>query len=108
MVERGLGPRLEKGPSSADWSPPALPQPLLRYAALDVEPLLALRDHLENELAEQGKLEWAREEFAAIAAAPPATPRADPWRRTSGLHRIRTPRQLAGVRALWETRDAIA
>ncbi len=31
-----------------------------------------------------GKLEWAREEFDAIAAAPPAPPRKDPWRRTSG------------------------
>lgn len=108
MVEVVLGHRIDKGASSADWSQRPLPAGLLRYAALDVEVLVALRDHLAAVLAEQGKLDWAREEFAAIVAAPPSLPRVDPWRRTSGIHRLRTPRQLAGVRALWERRDAIA
>src|SRR5258707_1280170 len=67
-----------------------------------------LRDALEQELAEAGKLEWAREEFEAIVATPPAAPRVDPWRRISGLHRVRRPRQLAAVRTLWNTRDRIA
>ena len=40
--------------------------------------------------------------------APPAEPRSDPWRRTSGLHRVRGRRQLAVVRALWEARDDYA
>ena len=31
-----------------------------------------------------------------------------PWRRTSGMHRVHKPRQLAVVRELWETRDRIA
>ena len=108
MVEIVLGHRLDKGASSADWSQRPLPESLLRYAALDVEVLVALRDHLAADLANQGKLDWAREEFAAVAAAPPAVPRTDPWRRTSGIHRLRTPRQLAGVRALWEARDTLA
>ena len=59
-------------------------------------------------LREQGKTEWARQEFAAIAAAPPPPPRADPWRRTSGIHKVRTRRALAVVRELWQTRDEIA
>jgi ribonuclease D len=108
MVEVVLGRRIDKGASSADWSQRPLPAGLLRYAALDVEVLVALRDHLAAVLAEQGKLNWAREEFAAIVAAPPSLPRVDPWRRTSGIHRLRTPRQLAGVRALWERRDTLA
>ena len=70
--------------------------------------LVELRDLLEAELAASGKLGWAREEFAAVAAAPPAPPRAEPWRRTSGIHRIRGRRALAAVRALWESRDALA
>nr|WP_203690968.1 ribonuclease D [Streptomyces sp. SID12488] len=108
MVEGVLGFVLEKGHSAVDWSTRPLPEPWLRYAALDVELLVDLRDALEKELDRQGKLEWAREEFDAIASAPPPEPRKDPWRRTSGMHKVRRRRQLAVVRELWETRDRIA
>lgn len=108
MVENVLGFVLEKGHSAVDWSTRPLPEPWLRYAALDVELLVDLRDALEKELDRQGKLEWALQEFDAIAAAPPAEPRKDPWRRTSGMHKVRRRRQLAVVRELWETRDRIA
>lgn len=108
MVENVLGFALEKGHSAVDWSTRPLPEPWLRYAALDVELLVDLRDALEEELARQGKLEWARQEFAAIAAAPPAPPRKDPWRRTSGMHKVRRRRQMAVVRELWTARDQVA
>jgi len=108
MVEAVLGVALEKGHSAVDWSVRPLPEPWLRYAALDVEVLVELRDALEAQLRDQSKLEWARQEFAAIAVAPLPAPRVDPWRRTSGVHRVRRPRQLAVVRALWETRDLLA
>ncbi|MDH6135782.1 ribonuclease D [Kitasatospora sp. MAA4] len=108
MTESVLGYTLAKEHSAVDWSTRPLPEPWLRYAALDVEVLVELRDALEQELDGQGKLEWALEEFAAIAAAPRATPRVDPWRRTSGLHKVRRRRQLAAVRELWQARDRIA
>ncbi|MFD4971029.1 ribonuclease D [Streptomyces sp. NPDC058424] len=108
MVEGVLGFVLEKGHSAVDWSNRPLPEPWLRYAALDVELLVDLRDALEKELDRQGKLEWALQEFDAIASAPPAEPRKDPWRRTSGMHKVRRRRQLAVVRELWQTRDRIA
>ncbi|EFL18265.1 ribonuclease D [Streptomyces sp. C] len=108
MVEGVLGYALEKGHSAVDWSTRPLPEPWLRYAALDVELLVDLRDALEKELDRQGKLEWARQEFDAIASAPPAPPRKDPWRRTSGMHKVRRRRQMAVVRELWESRDRIA
>ncbi|MFE9681254.1 HRDC domain-containing protein [Streptomyces sp. NPDC006285] len=108
MVEGVLGFVLEKGHSAVDWSTRPLPEPWLRYAALDVELLVDLRDALEKELDRQGKLEWARQEFDAIASAPPAEPRKDPWRRTSGMHKVRRRRQMAVVRELWETRDRAA
>ncbi|MFE9562994.1 HRDC domain-containing protein [Streptomyces sp. NPDC006487] len=108
MVEGVLGYVLEKGHSAVDWSTRPLPEPWLRYAALDVELLVDLRDALEKELDRQGKLEWAHQEFDAIAAAPPAPPRKDPWRRTSGMHKVRRRRQMAVVRELWESRDRIA
>ncbi|WP_437095428.1 HRDC domain-containing protein [Streptomyces sp. enrichment culture] len=108
MVENVLGYVLEKGHSAVDWSTRPLPEPWLRYAALDVELLVDLRDALEKELDRQGKLEWARQEFDAIASAPPPEPRKDPWRRTSGMHKVRRRRQMAVVRELWQTRDRIA
>lgn len=108
MVERMLGYQLRKGHGAADWSVRPLPLDWLTYAALDVELLLPLRDALVDELDGQGKLEWAEQEFEAVRLAPPPAPRAEPWRRTSGIHRIRRPRQLAAVRELWLARDDIA
>ncbi|WP_093899279.1 ribonuclease D [Streptomyces sp. Ncost-T10-10d] len=108
MVESVLGYSLEKGHSAVDWSTRPLPDPWLRYAALDVELLIDLRNALEDELDRQGKLEWAQEEFDAIASAPPAPPRKDPWRRTSGMHKVRRRRQMAVVRELWTVRDQVA
>jgi ribonuclease D len=108
LVETVLGLILEKGYAAADWSTRPLPEDWLRYAALDVEVLVELRDALEAELAAQGKAEWARQEFAAVLNAGPPPPRPDPWRRTSGIHRVRTRRGLAIVRELWLERDRIA
>ncbi len=108
MVETVLGLRLEKGHSAADWSTRPLPEAWLRYAALDVEVLVELRDVLHAELAESGKLEWAHEEFDAVLNSAPPAPRSDPWRRTSGIHKVRSVRALAIVRELWTMRDTIA
>ncbi|MET7997428.1 ribonuclease D [Amycolatopsis sp. NPDC005232] len=108
LVELLLGYTLEKGHSAADWSKRPLPVDWLNYAALDVELLNELRERLEVELESQGKLEWARQEFEAVRTAPPPAPRAEPWRRTSGVHKIRNPRGLAAVRELWQARDELA
>ncbi len=108
LVETVLGLSLEKGHAAADWSTRPLPAEWLRYAALDVEVLIELRDALAGELAEQGKSGWATQEFAAVLAAGPSLPRLDPWRRTSGIHRVHSRRGLAVVRDLWAERDRIA
>jgi len=108
LVELLLGYTLEKGHSAADWSKRPLPVDWLNYAALDVELLIQLREKLEAELGVQGKLEWARQEFEFVRTAPPPPPRAEPWRRTSGVHKIRNPRGLAMVRELWQARDELA
>jgi ribonuclease D len=108
LVSEVLGYRMRKEHSAADWSTRPLPSPWLVYAALDVEMLIELRDEIEAELRREGKWEWAQQEFAAVMAAPPREPRPEPWRRTSGMHRVRNRRGLAVVRALWEARDQIA
>ncbi len=112
----GLGPLLEslmnvslaKEHSAADWSTRPLPKDWLTYAALDVELLVELRDRMYTILEEAKKLPWALEEFASILKAPPAPPRVDPWRRTSGMHKIKRRDQLAVIRSLWIARDAVA
>ncbi|WP_280660051.1 ribonuclease D [Geodermatophilus sp. DF01_2] len=108
VVESLLGFALQKGHSAADWSTRPLPEEWLVYAALDVEVLVDLRDALAAILEEQGKTEWARQEFAAILTAGPPAPRADPWRRTSGVHGLRNRRQLGMLRSLWQARDELA
>ena len=108
LLEDVLGVSLAKEHSAADWSTRPLPEPWLRYAALDVELLLELRDVIEDELRKAGKYDLAIQEFDAVRDAPPAAPRVDPWRRTSGLHKIRKPRQLAAVKIMWEARDEVA
>jgi ribonuclease D len=108
MVERMLGYSLEKGHGAADWSRRPLPTTWLAYAALDVELLLPLRAALAEELRAAGKLDWAEQEFEAARTAPPRAPRVEEWRRTSGIHKVRTPRGLAAVRALWNAREELA
>ena len=107
VIEHYLGISLAKEHSAVDWSTRPLPEPWLRYAALDVEVLGEVRNLMGADLAAQGKSEWARQEFTALLDWRP-TVREDPWRRTSGLHKIRQPRVLAAVRELWWERDRIA
>ncbi|MFC0028161.1 HRDC domain-containing protein [Micromonospora chaiyaphumensis] len=110
LTEQLLGYSLEKHHSAADWSSRPLPESWLTYAALDVELLVDLRDALDEELTKQGKSAWAAEEFAALVrnGARPGRVRAEPWRRTSGIHRVRGARAQARVRSLWYARDQIA
>jgi ribonuclease D len=108
MLEQYLDVSLEKGHSAADWSTRPLPRDWLAYAALDVELLIELREVLLTELRRTGKQDWAEQECAAVLQAPAAAPRAEPWRRTSGIHGLRTRRQLAIARALWHARDRLA
>ena len=108
MLERFLDVTLEKGHSAADWSQRPLPADWLVYAALDVDLLLDLRDAVEVELERVGKREWAAQEWTATLAAAPPGPRLDPWRRTSGIHSVRSRRQLAAIRSLWTARDEFA
>lgn len=108
MVQRLLGLQLMKGHGAADWSKRPLPADWLNYAALDVEVLLELRDAIAAVLEEQGKTEWAAQEFEHLRTYVAQPTRRDRWRRTSGIHKVRNPRALAAVRELWTTRDNIA
>ena len=94
LIEEYFGQRLLKEHSAADWSTRPLPEPWLEYAALDVEVLVELRDHMQSELEKAGKWEWAQQEFDHLLGFEP-TVRVDAWRRTSGLHKLRSRRAFS-------------
>ncbi|MBN8206205.1 ribonuclease D [Microbacterium esteraromaticum] len=108
VVEHTLGISLAKAHSAADWSTRPLPAPWLEYAALDVVHLIDVRDALVDELAASQKTEYAAQEFDATLHRPPKPPREEPWRRLSGLHKVRGARQLAVARELWTAREDYA
>ncbi|MER7447201.1 ribonuclease D [Microbacterium sp. NPDC097977] len=108
VVENALGITLKKEHSAADWSTRPLPAAWLEYAALDVLHLIDVYEILQAELEDQGKTEFAAEEFAATLTRLPKPPREDPWRRLSGLHQVRGARNLAVARSLWQARESFA
>lgn len=108
LLESEFGIGLAKEHSAADWSTRPLPEPWLIYAALDVEKLIELREVLKLQLENMNRWTWAEQDFQSLTTWRPATPLADPWRKTSGIHQVRQPRQLAIVRELWIEREKIA
>jgi len=108
LMENELGVYLEKGHGAADWSQRPFTPSMLRYAALDVELLVELRDALAASLDESGKRSYAQQEFDALLTWRPREHKGEAWRRTSGMHSAKTPLARGIVRELWLTRDDIA
>ena len=108
LTESILGISLAKEHSAADWSTRPLPDAWLNYAALDVEFLVPLWNAMEQMLIDADKREIAAQEFAHVRDHTMMVERQDPWRRTSGLHKVHKPRDLAIVREVWQERDRIA
>jgi ribonuclease D len=108
VVESLLGIHLAKEHSAVNWSTRPLPEPWLAYAAADVEHLVDLRDALSNMLVAERKDKIAASEFEATRTKPEKIASAHPWRKLSGLHTLRQPKQLAVARELWFARDALA
>lgn len=107
VAERALGVRLAKEHSAVDWSVRPLPEDWLDYAALDVEVLLPMRAVLKQELIDSGKWEYARQEFEHLLSFAPKH-HAEPWRRTQGLSKLKSRKDIAKVRELWRARDSMA
>ena len=105
LLEQELAVVLAKEHSAVDWSTRPFPEDWLAYAALDVEFLVELHAQLLAALDAAGRRDWYEEERALLLDFMGPEPRVEPWRRVSGLHAIREPRQLAVVRELWSARD---
>src|SRR5699024_1421892 len=73
----------------------------------DVEVLLPIRDVLHQELLDADRWEFAEQEFTHLLDFVPKH-FDEPWRRTHGLSKLRSRRDIARVRELWQARDAMA
>ena len=108
LVERYTGVELKKEHSAADWSLRPLTEEMLEYAAQDVYYLHELREKLMDELEQAQKMVFAEQEFEFLLSFKPKPAPANPWRKTSGLHALTKPIQLARLREMWKVRDAYA
>jgi len=108
LLEEVVGVSLAKEHANSDWSARPLPKEWLTYAADDVEYLIELAQCLKKELVDQGKQDWASQEFDYILHHEPLEPKQDPWRSTTDIHTVRTRRGMAVVQQLWTVRDRIA
>ena len=108
VCERLLGLKLAKEHSAVDWSIRPLHKDWLNYAALDVDVLPDMHDALIAELDAQGKLDWAKQEFAHTLVLRSRAPKVDRWRGMSGMQHLKDQRSLAIARELWLAREAIA
>jgi len=109
LMEKLLGIYHSKRNQRDDWSRRPLDTEQLNYAAMDTHHLLRLRDALETELRQKGRLEWAQEEFEAAASAERREKEFDP----EGFRRIKGSRDLSQqdqvvLRALYLFRDEVA
>ncbi len=109
LMEKLLGVYHSKRRQRDDWSHRPLASEQLEYAAMDTHHLLRLRDALEAELRQKGRLSWAQEEFETAAA----TERPGKEFDTEGFRRIKGNRDLplpdqAVLRALYLFRDKAA
>ncbi len=106
LVRNELGVELSKGSQRDDWSKRPLTAKQEAYALADVAHLMELAARLTDRLAEAGRTEWAREEFAALASLPPAQKRISPddFRRIKGSAKL-SRRQQAVLRELYLWRE---
>ncbi len=109
LMEKLLGVAHSKRRQRDDWSRRPLTAEQLEYAAMDTHHLLPLRDLLEQQLNEKGRLLWAQEEFRTLASMETQEREFDPegFRRIKGSKDLSL-QQLAVLRALYLLRDRYA
>jgi ribonuclease D len=109
LLRTEFGIALAKDSQKDDWSRRPLTPTQEAYALADVAHLIPLHDRLLAALEELGRLEWVREECAAVAALEPARRGrdAEAWQKVKGARRL-SRRQQAVLQAVFAWRDAIA
>jgi ribonuclease D len=109
LLRTEFGIALVKDSQKDDWSRRPLTETQEAYALADVAHLIPLHDRLVAGLGEVGRLEWVREECAAVAALEPARRGrdADAWQKIKGARRL-SRRQQGVLQAVFAWREAMA
>jgi ribonuclease D len=107
LLHELLGVRLSKSASFTRWDARPLSREQIDYARDDVRHILQAASRLQDRLRERGRLDWAREECRALAAA---TDERDPDAIFARLPRINSldPKLRAIARELVEWREDTA
>lgn len=108
IVQELLDLEMEKEHSAADWSVRPIPQPMLVYAALDVDVLHELEVALSSKLEELNRTAWAAQEFERLLGFQPKPQKADAWRSLPGITKIKDETKLKIAASLHSAREEIA
>ena len=105
LVKESLGIKLKKGYARSDWLTRPLSEKQINYAIEDVKYLRRLRDLLNQQLQESGKLEWFEEENERVLRDYYAHgfERATP--RVAGAGKVVYPHEKKRLRKLIEWRE---
>lgn len=98
--------KMDKRHQKADWAERPLTKEQIHYARLDTHYLFDLRDVLEGELQEKGRLHFAKEDFERACHLEDAKPRSNgsSWERFAGRKDLSL-RELTIVAQLCKWRD---
>ena len=109
MLSEKLGIKVDKRHQKADWAARPLTASQIDYARFDTHYLFQLRDILEKELEEKGRLQLAREDFARACKVelPKEKVNGTSWRKFSARKDVTT-RELTILSELCAFRDQIA
>jgi ribonuclease D len=107
LVRRVLGVRLGGGEGFTRWERRPLTEEQIAYARDDARCLLALGDALERQLADSGRLEWAREECRALESASDGREPERVYERLPRLGRLRAEGRAVALELVeWRERTA--
>jgi len=109
MLAEKIGIKMDKRHQKADWAARPLTASQIDYARFDTHYLFQLRDILEKELEEKGRLQLAREDFARACRVelPKGRVNGSSWKRFSSRKDVST-RELTILSELCTFRDQIA
>jgi ribonuclease D len=88
LLDQLLGVKLKKGEGFTKWDRRPLTPQQIRYARDDVAHLIQLADAIKERLAENGRLEWVREECRPLEDASDERDARDVWRRLPRVNQL--------------------